>query len=81
MYRRSDHDRHSGPVQRSLFYCTPRSRAWCYSVLLFRRALYEVDYHIAALTGYDTGIIAFATGVILSYLYTHLDSDRYPIRT
>lgn len=27
------------------------------------------------------GIIAGATGIILSYLYNRLDSDRYPVRT
>ena len=27
------------------------------------------------------GIIAFITGLIISYLYAKLDSDRYPVRT
>jgi hypothetical protein len=27
------------------------------------------------------GIIAGATGILLSYMYNQLDSDRYPVRT
>ena len=27
------------------------------------------------------GIIAGATGIMLSYMYNQLDSDRYPVRT
>ena len=29
----------------------------------------------------EEGLIAGATGIILSYLYNRLDSDRYPIKT